>query len=255
VFLEVYPQVLGVSTLKRCLKCGEYKPADRDHFHRSPATRDGLQTRCRTCRNLTDKRQKVMPVAREGYKYCPRCERELPLNPEFFSADKARKNGFSTHCRMCATAYSKEYRTANPEKHAQSKRNWRAAHPEEVRAHRSASQKRNRKSANERTKRYYEGHPEKRLEGVHARRARILGNGGRYTPADIEAIRKAQTDKRGRVRCWVCGNPMPSNDQTIDHFIPLKHGGSNGPGNIRLAHMLCNQSKGAKHPHELGRLI
>jgi hypothetical protein len=47
VFLEVYPQVLGVSTLKRCPKCGELKP--REMFSRNKTNRDGLHSRCKAC--------------------------------------------------------------------------------------------------------------------------------------------------------------------------------------------------------------
>lgn len=50
MYLEVYPQVLGVSTLKRCPKCGEYKPADRDHFSGDKSRFDGLETYCKVCK-------------------------------------------------------------------------------------------------------------------------------------------------------------------------------------------------------------
>jgi 5-methylcytosine-specific restriction endonuclease McrA len=261
VFLEVYPQVLGVSTLKHCTKCGQYKPKSAEFFYPAPAYRDGLRSRCRSCesehrrkRNVTDKRQKVMPKARPGFKYCPRCERELPTATEYFYPDASRQSGISSSCRECAQQYGKEYRAANPEKHAEAKRTWNAANPEKVKAHRSLSQKRNRTAANERVRQFYRRNPAKRLENVHARRARILGNGGRYTPADIEAIRLAQTDKRGRVRCWYCGTPMQK--WHIDHKTPLARGGSNGPENLCLACVDCNLKKHAKTPDEFaGRLI
>ncbi len=255
MYLEVYPQVLALSTVKVCKACGELKPRTREFFHVHRANPDGFHSECRQCRNKTNKRQKVMPTARDGYKYCPRCEREFPATLEYFYSDKTRQGGLSSSCRDCARLYSREYRENHPEMRGVFQKKWRAANPEKTKELKAASQKRNRAAANERVRQFYKRNPEKRLEGVHARRARILGNGGRYTTADVEAIRKAQTDKRGRVRCWVCGKPMPSNDQTIDHFVPLSRGGSNDAGNIRLAHMLCNQSKGSKHPHELGRLI
>lgn len=255
MYLEVYPQVLGVSTLKRCTKCGELKPKSPEFFYPASGYKDGLRSYCRACekelnrkRNKTDKRQKVMPKAREGYKFCPRCERELPATLEYFYEDKARQSGFASSCKDCARLYSKEYRVENPEKHAQSKRNWRKANPDKVKAHKSASQKRNRASANERTRRFNERHPEKRLEAVHARRARVLGNGGKYTSIDIEAIRTAQGN-----RCYLCGKRLKTFH--IDHFIPLALGGTNDAGNLRLACPACNLSKGAKHPHDMGRLI
>lgn len=248
MFLEVYPQVLGASTLKRCVKCGEYKPADTDHFHRTPATSDGLNPRCRSCRNSTTRRRKTLPVARDGYKYCPRCEREFPATVEYFYSDKWSRSGISSCCKECGAKYSAEFRTAHPGKDAETKKAWRKANPSKVRAHKSASQKRNRESANERNRRYRARNPEKVLQGVHTRRARVLGNGGTYTTADIEAIRVAQGN-----RCYLCGKKLKK--YHVDHFIPLAKGGTNDPGNLRLACPKCNQSKNAKHPFELGRLL
>ena len=72
--------------------------------------------------------------------------------------------------------------------------------------------------------------------------------GGSFTAADIEAIRTAQGN-----RCYLCGARLKKFH--IDHFIPLALGGTNDAGNLRLACPTCNLSKGAKHPHDMGRLI
>jgi hypothetical protein len=50
VFLEVYPQVLGVSTLKQCTKCKQWLPATLDYFHKHSGTKTGLQTMCKKCK-------------------------------------------------------------------------------------------------------------------------------------------------------------------------------------------------------------
>lgn len=82
-----------------------------------------------------------------------------------------------------------------------------------------------------------------------ARRKLKLKESGTFTTADIEAIRVAQGN-----RCYLCKKSL-SDGYHIDHFIPLAKGGTNDPGNLRLACPHCNLSKGAKHPHELGILI
>jgi hypothetical protein len=47
VFLEVYPQVLGVSTHKTCSKCGELKSLEL--FRRTKKAADGRHSECKDC--------------------------------------------------------------------------------------------------------------------------------------------------------------------------------------------------------------
>jgi 5-methylcytosine-specific restriction endonuclease McrA len=88
----------------------------------------------------------------------------------------------------------------------------------------------------------------------HRRRARKLATGGTFTTADLDAIRAAQTDKRGRLICWRCGKPIKGTPE-LDHWIPIARGGRNDAGNLHYMHATCNRNKGAKLPTEIGRLI
>ena len=84
---------------------------------------------------------------------------------------------------------------------------------------------------------------------------------------DLDAIRKAQTDRHGRLICWACGYPIVGNEPPpifpdaahlpshVDHWVPLKHDGSNDAGNLHIMHGICNLKKGSKHPMEIGRLL
>jgi 5-methylcytosine-specific restriction endonuclease McrA len=72
---------------------------------------------------------------------------------------------------------------------------------------------------------------------------------GTFTGDDIEAIRKAQGG-----RCYICHKKL-GKKYHIDHFIPIKLGGTNDPGNLRLACPHCNLTKSGKHPHDMGILI
>jgi 5-methylcytosine-specific restriction endonuclease McrA len=88
------------------------------------------------------------------------------------------------------------------------------------------------------------------------RRARERNAGGDgITEVDLVALTISQTDKRGRVRCWICGKPMKKGDRSLDHWIPLKRGGAHDPRNCHLVHNRCNHKKQAKHPFDLGRCI
>jgi 5-methylcytosine-specific restriction endonuclease McrA len=58
-------------------------------------------------------------------------------------------------------------------------------------------------------------------------------------------------------RCYLCDQPIPHWerdcplrgcpwDAQIDHVMPVAHGGTNRPSNLRAAHAYCNQRKGAR---------
>lgn len=67
-----------------------------------------------------------------------------------------------------------------------------------------------------------------------------------------EAIYRAYICSRDKWRCHICGkkvngklkNPHPKS-ATLDHVIPLAVGGTHEKKNIKLAHMICNATKGA----------
>lgn len=61
-------------------------------------------------------------------------------------------------------------------------------------------------------------------------------------------IRKQLIAKNGAV-CAICGRPIiDMKDCTIDHIIPLSHGGLTTLENCQLAHRQCNLAKGDEYP-------
>jgi 5-methylcytosine-specific restriction endonuclease McrA len=91
-------------------------------------------------------------------------------------------------------------------------------------------------------------------EGGARRRAYTEQQRGSASAAELRAVRKAQTDKHGRLRCWICGEPIDDVPH-LDHFMPLRHGGAHDAGNLHYTHGHCNMSKGDKLPTEIGRLL
>lgn len=79
---------------------------------------------------------------------------------------------------------------------------------------------------------------------VRNRRARQRGAPGQHTAADVSKQLAAQGNK-----CFWCGCEMGA-AATVDHYLPLAKGGSNGAENIVMACPSCNYSKGAKLPSE-----
>lgn len=49
--------------------------------------------------------------------------------------------------------------------------------------------------------------------------------------------------ERDGMMCRVCGGVAAPDDLEIDHILPRSQGGSDAPGNIRLAHRTCNWSR------------
>jgi hypothetical protein len=58
--------------------------------------------------------------------------------------------------------------------------------------------------------------------------------------------------------CWICGAVVPKGGRpacdprrpTLDHVIERRHGGSNEPENLRLAHFGCNNARTNGQPTE-----
>lgn len=72
------------------------------------------------------------------------------------------------------------------------------------------------------------------------RRHRALKRGATIGPIDLEAIKV-----RDRMTCCICGKKVSERDFSLDHTIPLALGGSHSQENLRVAHLRCNQLKGA----------
>lgn len=201
------------------------------------------------------------PDSSDNLKRCPKCG-ELKPRTEF-SRDTSKPDGRHSHCKACIH----EYCAANREHRREYDRKYRAANAERAREYRAATAERKREylrkyyAANrehmaeyKRTYRQTDAGKAARRAGNHNRRARKLAAGGTFTAADLVAIRAAQTDKHGQLRCWICGKPIKGTPH-LDHFMPLDKGGPNSAGNLHYTHAKCNLEKAAKLPAEFGRLI
>jgi 5-methylcytosine-specific restriction endonuclease McrA len=162
-------------------------------------------------------------------------------------------------------ASKRVYRKAHPERVQASKRAWEKANPEKRRASRRAWDKANLEKrraskrawdkANLEKRRAWEkanpeklraskrawakANPEKRRALVHARRARIHGNGGTYTDDN-----KKELLEKFNNRCPKCDKAPPEVKLTVDHCFPIKRGGTNWPSNLQILCKGCNSSKG-----------
>jgi len=96
---------------KECKVCGRKLPARREYFfEQNRRGRKGFRLPCRECQGY-----KFLPIEREGYQHCKKCETEYPLTEEFFSKSDTTFTGFYRSCKKCQNASSKEWRSNNPE--------------------------------------------------------------------------------------------------------------------------------------------
>jgi 5-methylcytosine-specific restriction endonuclease McrA len=263
MFLEVYPQVLGVSTLKACPKCSEVKQVDQ--FSRDATRTDGRCAYCKTCVREWQQENRSTLLARDKEYRTKNAERIL-----------ARKRAHYAANREELTAQARKYREEHHDTVRFNERRRRAANPEKVKEQRRAQYAANADHYRAKQRKYHAEHPEVRKAYYEnnkekfreyqqqyrqteqgkmffrirqqRRRFRKAAAGGVFSITDIEAIRVAQGN-----RCYLCGKKLKA--YHIDHFIPLALGGTNDAGNLRLACPKCNLSKGAKHPHEMGLLL
>jgi len=175
-------------------------------------------------------------------KLCERCGAEL--------LPKAR----SSRCVKCRAELRSEQKSAarkvdpertreqdhiyymnQREKRAESGRQYRADHAEEIA---------------ERMWRYSRANLEEGATRSRRRYARKLSAEGTHTAEDI----KMQYDRQ-KGKCFYCGE-FVGQKYHVDHVIPLSLGGSNGPENLVISCPSCNLSKYTKHPMDFcGRLF
>lgn len=174
---------------------------------------------------------------------CSTCGVEKPLTDEFWHKDKTSRTGYAYKCKTCALDRSRRwvaenrqrnkdncnkwyaehqdrvhvYRAENADHDKAYKRAWRKAHPNLVKQHKSASQKRHRDSANVRARRYGHNHPERVKVFTQKRQARKRSLPDTFTPTDWEHCLAYFHDC-----CAVCGKPQGLwHKLAMDHWIPL----------------------------------
>ena len=248
------------TTLKRCTKCGELKPATREYF--SARGSANLRRTCKKCESdYRAANRERYSANNKAWREANR-ERKAASNKTWYEANR---NANREH----KAAVVKAWREANHERFMATKKAWREANREHIaetrKAYRAANRdwlteygklyyEANREYYSERKKAWLKANPDKSRMQDQKRRARKAMAGGECTVDDLTAIRAAQTDKRGRLICWRCGKPITDTPH-LDHWIPLSKGGTNDPGNLRYMHAKCNIGKGNKLPTEIGRLI
>ena len=91
---------------KRCSRCGEQK--ELGAFRKNTASRDGLQSSCKPCRNAVDAARKrklrtgEIPYIEVHEKVCTQCQECLSVTA--FAKDRKCRDGLQCWCKVCQKA-------------------------------------------------------------------------------------------------------------------------------------------------------
>lgn len=185
-------------------------------------------------------------------KLCCRCKATKSID-EFYK-NATRRDGISSFCKVCAAQYGATYRSQNPEKVREGRRDWKARNPDKVKemdkrhrnlhledrhARHSAWRIRNIDSVRERHKEWQKNNSERIREYENNRRARELSAGGDVSLAEWLDL----CEKYGN-KCLCCKRDDVK--LSMDHVVPISRGGSNTIDNIQPLCKPCNSKKYTK---------
>ena len=152
-------------------------------------------------------------------KPCSKCGAEKPLDE--FPKQSASKDGHRPDCKVCSSAWQREYRVSNRERKAAYLAEWRAANPDSDAEYRAT----------------LEGQSA-RWTADYRRRSRKFG----FDPV-IEQFNCDDVVSLYGDACAHCGGPF----EQLDHFpVPVALGGAHRLENVRPSCVPCNTRRGAE---------
>lgn len=215
----------------------------------------------------------------ETTKVCNKCGEDKPLS-EYYKR-KGAKDGHRNDCKACVRARANAYHEANRENRLSVMKSYRANNRDDIAAKNRAYYARNRDAILSQYKEYREKnrerilsyqkvyqaenrdqiavyqkayHAEKwandpkyrdRMYASTARRQRLLA------AAKQEPYLREDVFERDNWTCQLCQEPIDSelkwpdrHSPSIDHILPVSHGGDDTPANVQAAHLGCNIGKG-----------
>lgn len=157
-------------------------------------------------------------------KQCTKCKKWKDKSE--FNKDKNRNDGLFPWCKICSRKNTNHHVENHREYYRTKARDWAHKHLEQSRA---------------KTREWYNTHKEQAIAYAYiyteTRRARQLGNGGRFTSREWTELKAKYGNK-----CIVPG--CERTDVTIDHIVHLSKGGKHSIENIQP---LCKFHNSSKH--------
>lgn len=182
-------------------------------------------------------------------KKCASCLEVKPLS-EFYK-DANRKDGLYPRCKKCHYKTANKWRKNNLEKVEADRKERRASYRETERRYARQWAKDHPDRVHEKLEEWRTANPEygknwrknnkdKIKNYAATRKARLAGNGGDLTVEEWHAILDFYDH-----RCLCCGRDDVK--LTIDHVLPILHGGKHSADNVQPLCGPCNSRKKDKH--------
>jgi len=260
---------------KKCTGCGRELPADVYHFDRQKLGKYGFRSTCKECRGRSFgvQQKNLVFKAREGYKICTSCDKELPANIYYFHRDRKTSNGFQPKCKVCSGG---KYGIHQPNKSIKTKPGFKVCvvceteklYEEFSKLRESSDGYMSRcKDCDKKIREEYRSKPEIKVKRAEYRKkysklyyATEKGHTVNKVNCQKRRARKQNlkniydTDKWQQAlnyfgnSCAYCGKS--GKRLTHEHFIPISKGGEYTADNIIPACSYCNGSKKNKDFHE-----
>jgi 5-methylcytosine-specific restriction endonuclease McrA len=219
-------------TFKVCSKCKHSQTLSC--FQEDRSRKDGFYPVCKTCRSPLTKAQYAanQPVVRA------RAKVRYAENPE---KHRAASKQFREENPEYTAAYSRAYHDAhraelNAVRHT---RYW--ADPERERAVKTAYRDANREKVREGVRDWFRRHPHASAQAATKRRAQLAEVENTLTDEQILEILEVFNYRCGY--CLVDLRTLPSHARTLDHMIPIRHGGGHTQENVIPCCRVCNARK------------
>lgn len=201
---------------KICTKCGSEYPATAEYFYKCNSSKDGWRSICKICDKKkwakdSQKKQEIKQKEQQkvkndlksrGVKICPKCNRELPANLDYFYSNISMEDGLSFWCKECsrqvrAVWTAENYDTIIKKKRAKYKENMQ--NPEFVERQRRYDKQyyaEHKKYKRMYSKQYKEEHREKQLqqgrEYYRKNRERLLKASKKWNAEHKEYVKERQ---------------------------------------------------------------
>ena len=185
-------------------------------------------------------------------KICTTCKKECDIS--FFNKDKQKKDGLNPRCRTCSkawnannkqrvAAYNKKHYAENAERNLSRAAKYRKENRDTLIIKKKVWDAENKVKVSQ----YRAARKDDYTAHARNRRARIKGNGGTHTGADVKLILIKQNHS-----CAICKIKVDA--YHVDHVYPISKGGSNDPSNLQILCAPCNLSKNDTDPIEYAQL-
>jgi 5-methylcytosine-specific restriction endonuclease McrA len=194
-----------------------------------------------------EQKQRVRDNSRRHYLANKEKIKERHLKYRFENKERIREQ---------RNAHDRKHYSENKEKVLERNRKWAKANPEKIKVKtKERSHKHylaNKEKLKERHKKYYVENKEKwRGYGKNplVKRAVQAKDARRRYPGEIstEDVCRLYVDNIkhfGVLTCYLCGGIILDGQDSLDHKIPIRRGGTNEYSNLGVAHLKCNLRKG-----------